>query len=420
MPAGLAQSFEPSAWAWAPSCFSPAVPDIRRRRAMPPPTPLPSASPRTRIAAPAGRRSTRRCAPPPGTIARRRCAGCGSTKVPGAGYLLQYVSFSDVPPVGGPTWMCIYDAGTHQLAGAWALDHYLRWCCGTSLDMFQGVATNDIANLAASMATHPPCPDGGSERIGSAAHDLEDGRSGWRRRLARSGQSELRDPPHQRAAGGCPGLFGGAALIPARNAGAPPRCARRSPEDDARARRRELRRGWRAAGVGRGRQMKVGWLDRRVRPRSAPRVRSRCAARARFPGQACASSAARLASDRCAGARSKRAHALARKRLASGPISSPPFTQRRYGDRDAVEAVEEVAPEAPGLDVGREIAVGRGDEAHVDGAGPHAAHAHDLRRLDARAGASVAAPAPARRSRRGRWFRRPPPRAGRSRRRSRR
>jgi hypothetical protein len=80
---------------------------------------------------------------------------------PGEGYLLQYVSYSDVPPVGGPTWMCIYDAGTHQLAGAWALDHYQRWCCGTSLDMFQGVATNDIANLAASVATHPPCPDGG-------------------------------------------------------------------------------------------------------------------------------------------------------------------------------------------------------------------------------------------------------------------
>ena len=79
---------------------------------------------------------------------------------PGAGYLLQYVSYRDVPPVGGPTWMCIYDAGTHELVGAWALDHHLRWCCGTSLDMFQGVATDDIANLAASMATHPPCADG--------------------------------------------------------------------------------------------------------------------------------------------------------------------------------------------------------------------------------------------------------------------
>ena len=82
---------------------------------------------------------------------------------PGAGYLLQYVSYSDVPPVGGPTWMCIYDAGRRQLAGVWALDHYQRWCCGTSLDMFEGVATDEIASLAASMATHPPCPDGGSE-----------------------------------------------------------------------------------------------------------------------------------------------------------------------------------------------------------------------------------------------------------------
>lgn len=82
---------------------------------------------------------------------------------PGAGYLLQYVSFSDVPPVGGPTWMCIYDAGTRKLAGVWALDHYQRWCCGTSLDMFEGVATDENASLAASMAAHPPCPDGGSE-----------------------------------------------------------------------------------------------------------------------------------------------------------------------------------------------------------------------------------------------------------------
>jgi hypothetical protein len=81
---------------------------------------------------------------------------------PGAGYLLQYVSFSDVPPVGGPTWMCIYDAASHQLVGAWALDHYSRWCCGSSLDLFQGVATNDIASVAVSMATHPPCPDAGT------------------------------------------------------------------------------------------------------------------------------------------------------------------------------------------------------------------------------------------------------------------
>jgi hypothetical protein len=81
---------------------------------------------------------------------------------PGAGYLLQYISYSDVPPVGGPTWMCIYDASSHQLVGAWALDHYPRWCCGYSLDLFEGVASDDIANMAASMATHPACPDAGT------------------------------------------------------------------------------------------------------------------------------------------------------------------------------------------------------------------------------------------------------------------
>ena len=77
---------------------------------------------------------------------------------PGAGYLLQYVSYADVPAVGGPSWMCVYDATTHALVGVWALDHYLRWCCGSSLDMFQGVGSDDIAAVAIAMATHPPCP----------------------------------------------------------------------------------------------------------------------------------------------------------------------------------------------------------------------------------------------------------------------
>ena len=81
---------------------------------------------------------------------------------PGAGYLLQYVSYNDVPPVGGPSFMCVYDSGTQALAGAWALDHYLRWCCGSSFDLFQGVATDQIADLAVSMATHPVCPDAGT------------------------------------------------------------------------------------------------------------------------------------------------------------------------------------------------------------------------------------------------------------------
>jgi hypothetical protein len=82
---------------------------------------------------------------------------------PGAGYLLQYVSYNDIPPIGGPSWMCVYDAASGALAGGWALDHYLRWCCGSSLDMFQGIATNQMVSVAASMATHPACPDAGAD-----------------------------------------------------------------------------------------------------------------------------------------------------------------------------------------------------------------------------------------------------------------
>ena len=99
------------------------------------------------------------------TWAARPPAMCGLRvyEGPGAGYLLQYVSYADVPPIGGPSWLCIYDQTRQALVGVWALDHYLRWCCESSLDMFEGVATNDIANLAYSMATHPPCPDAGDE-----------------------------------------------------------------------------------------------------------------------------------------------------------------------------------------------------------------------------------------------------------------
>ncbi len=98
------------------------------------------------------------------TWATRDAPMCGLRvyEGPGAGYLLQYVSYNDIPPLGGPSWMCVYaQNGSRSLVGAWALDHYLRWCCGQSLDLFQGVATDEIANLAASMATHPLCPDAG-------------------------------------------------------------------------------------------------------------------------------------------------------------------------------------------------------------------------------------------------------------------
>lgn len=94
----------------------------------------------------------------------RRAPMCGLRvyEGPGGGYLLQYISYNDIPPVGGPSWMCVYDSVSHALVGAWALDHYPRWCCGSSFDLFQGVATDQLANLAVSMATHPPCPDAGA------------------------------------------------------------------------------------------------------------------------------------------------------------------------------------------------------------------------------------------------------------------
>lgn len=76
----------------------------------------------------------------------------------GAGYLLQYVSYVDIPPLGGPSWMCIYDVTSHALVGTWALDHYMRWCCNSSLDRFQGVGSDAIAGVAMSMATTAPCP----------------------------------------------------------------------------------------------------------------------------------------------------------------------------------------------------------------------------------------------------------------------
>jgi hypothetical protein len=51
-------------------------------------------------------------------------------------------------------------------------------------------------------------------------------------------------------------------------------------------------------------------------------------------------------------------------------------------DGHDVEAVVEVLAEAPGGDLLLEVAVGRGDEAHVDGDGLDAAHAVDLALLD--------------------------------------
>ena len=49
-----------------------------------------------------------------------------------------------------------------------------------------------------------------------------------------------------------------------------------------------------------------------------------------------------------------------------GPGCPRPLAQRRQRDREDVEPVVEVAPEAPRLDVRLEVGVGRGDDPHVD------------------------------------------------------
>ena len=49
-----------------------------------------------------------------------------------------------------------------------------------------------------------------------------------------------------------------------------------------------------------------------------------------------------------------------------------PLAQRRHAHGHDVEPVEEVLAEAARLHLGGEVAVGRGDEAHVDDLGPPA------------------------------------------------
>ena len=59
-----------------------------------------------------------------------------------------------------------------------------------------------------------------------------------------------------------------------------------------------------------------------------------------------------------------------------------PLAQRRHGERDAVQPKVEVLAERAARDLGLEVAVGGGDEAHVDLPRPHAADARDLARLE--------------------------------------
>ena len=150
------------------------------------------------------------------------------------------------------------------------------------------------------------------------------------------------------------------------------------------------------------------------RARSCSRARARCPARRTRAG-ACAprsSTPRMLRAEARVVARDEVVdeQAMSSRRSRSGGIAN----------RQDVDAVEEVLAEAAGLHLGREVAVRRGDDAHVDldvlacrraaGSSPPAA----------RAGASPAGRAAARRSRRGRACRRRPPRRARGGRSSRR
>ena len=63
-------------------------------------------------------------------------------------------------------------------------------------------------------------------------------------------------------------------------------------------------------------------------------------------------------------------------------MSPSAIAQRREVDRHDVEPIEEILAEAPRLDLGLEIAVGRGDDAHVDAVRLHAADALELALLE--------------------------------------
>jgi len=78
-------------------------------------------------------------------------------------YLVQYISYADIPPLGGPSSICLFDETTHALAGAWSIGHYLHFCCESSLDIYQGAATDAIIDEAVAMSTHPPCDDAGDD-----------------------------------------------------------------------------------------------------------------------------------------------------------------------------------------------------------------------------------------------------------------
>ena len=107
-------------------------------------------------------------------------------------------------------------------------------------------------------------------------------------------------------------------------------------------------------------------LEPRGRRRGSPRARSRRRARARCPATRSATS-----SSRSSGVGSQRRRAEARRRAQRevrrqrGDVLGP-LAQRRQLDREHREAVPEVLAEAPLRDHRVQVAVRRGDDAHVD------------------------------------------------------
>jgi hypothetical protein len=84
-----------------------------------------------------------------------------------------YVSYADIPPIGGPSIMCVYDSTSGALTGAWNIGDYPHWCCQSSLDVYEGVVTDALISAAVSMATHPPCDDAvdGGDDDADGGHD---------------------------------------------------------------------------------------------------------------------------------------------------------------------------------------------------------------------------------------------------------
>ncbi|HEY3592832.1 MAG TPA: hypothetical protein VGL13_03120 [Polyangiaceae bacterium] len=109
----------------------------------------------------------RQCRPPlddslcPGTWDELGTPPCGLRVYVGpvGDVWVYYVSYADIPPLGGPSNICVYDPTSHALTGAWSVGDYLHWCCQSSLDIYQGNVTDEMIDGSVALATHPLCDD---------------------------------------------------------------------------------------------------------------------------------------------------------------------------------------------------------------------------------------------------------------------